>query len=90
LVPFFRDKSIGKPLALLRVSDLQVLPSVSVSIEKNIIEAIKIKHLQLIDELFGDISDSIFDLYEYANVLTEGTQVLHTPHIQSPLDTTIS
>jgi histidinol phosphatase-like PHP family hydrolase/predicted nuclease with RNAse H fold/dephospho-CoA kinase len=47
---------------------LQSLPSVGVSIEKNIIEIIKTGHLKLINELLGDIPDSIFELYEYANV----------------------
>jgi histidinol phosphatase-like PHP family hydrolase/predicted nuclease with RNAse H fold/dephospho-CoA kinase len=47
---------------------LRSLPSIGASIEKNINEIIESKHLILINELLGNITDSIFDLYEYANI----------------------
>jgi DNA polymerase (family 10) len=47
---------------------LQSLPSIGASIEKNISEIIRTGHLKLIDELLGDIPDTIFELYEHANI----------------------
>jgi len=47
---------------------LQSLPSIGVSIEKNISEIIRTGHLKLINELLGDIPDTIFELYEHANI----------------------
>ena len=47
---------------------LQSLPSIGVSIEKNIGEIVRTGHLSLINELLGDIPDTIFELYEHANI----------------------
>jgi len=47
---------------------LRSLPSIGLSIEKNIIEIISGNHLSLIDKLLGNIPYSIFDLYEYSNI----------------------
>ncbi len=47
---------------------LRSLPSIGVSIEKNICEIIESKNLSLINDLLKEIPDSIFDLYEYANI----------------------
>jgi histidinol phosphatase-like PHP family hydrolase/predicted nuclease with RNAse H fold/dephospho-CoA kinase len=47
---------------------LKTLPSIGVSIEKNISEIINTGQLKLINELLGDIPDTIFELYEHANI----------------------
>jgi len=47
---------------------LRTLPSIGVSIEKNINEIIQTGHLTLIDELLGNIPASIFSLFEHANI----------------------
>jgi len=47
---------------------LQSLPSIGVSIENNISEIIRTGHLNLINELLVDLPDTIFELYEHANI----------------------
>jgi len=55
---------------------LQSLPSIGVSIEKNINETVETGHLKLIDELLGDIPDTIFELYEHANIKDKLLKIL--------------
>ncbi|MDR0472412.1 MAG: PHP domain-containing protein [Treponema sp.] len=62
---------------------LQSLPSIGTSIEKNISEIIRTGHLKLIDELLGDIPDTIFDLYEYSNIKDKLLQKLISHEIFS-------
>ncbi len=52
---------------LYHASNLKSLPSIGVSIEKNISEIIETQHLLLIDSLLGEIPYTIFELYEHAS-----------------------
>ena len=53
---------------LYHEGNLRSLPSIGLSIEKNIMEIISSNHLKLIDELLDGVPYSIFDLYEYSNI----------------------
>ena len=56
--------------------NLRSLPSIGASIEKNIVEIIETMRLSLIDDLLGDIPESVFDLYEYSNIKNKVMDIL--------------
>jgi histidinol phosphatase-like PHP family hydrolase/predicted nuclease with RNAse H fold/dephospho-CoA kinase len=53
---------------LCKEKKLRSLPSIGISIEKNITEIVETGNLALIGELLGDIPPTIFDLYEHVNI----------------------
>ena len=53
---------------LYNEGNITELPSVGLSIGKSIGEIISTNHLVLLDELLGDIPESVFELYEYASI----------------------
>ena len=55
-------------LNLYRDNNLQSLPFIGISIEKNIKEVIETGNLKLIDELLGDTPYSVFQILEHSNI----------------------